>query len=101
MACLIRKPRPLKRTYRGKSDLYGDDVNTIVYSLWGDILNYNGEALTSYDLQEPEFISNLSYSEDGTALNVTIRGADGETERTKALCFPRSKGENRDEKTCD
>ena len=64
---------------------YGDDVNTIVYSLWGDILNYNGEALASYDLQEPEFISDLSYWEDGTALNVTIRGADGETERTESL----------------
>ncbi len=69
----------------GNLTFYGDDVNTIVYSLWGDILNYNGEALASYDLQEPEFISHLSYWEDGTALNVTICGADGETERTESL----------------
>lgn len=63
---------------------YNDDITTAVYSFWSDVYAYDGNIIRSYDLTENEFIYDLAFSDDHTALRVTIVAED-ETERVDII----------------
>lgn len=56
---------------------HSDDITTAVYAFWSEVYTYDGSVLKTYDLTEDEYISGLTFSDDHTKLNVTIRGEDG------------------------
>lgn len=60
----------------------GDDLSTAVYCFWSDVLDYDGNVLMQCDLADGEYIYDLSFSEDGQAILITIVSNDG-AERTE------------------
>ena len=58
-----------------------DDLSTAVYADGGSILSIDGRTLAELDLAENEYVYDLVYSQDGTALTATIVSNE-ETERT-------------------
>ncbi len=55
----------------------GDMLNTAVYSVQSDIYSYDGRLIKSCELKENEFISGLSFSENGSKLIVSISSDSG------------------------
>ena len=56
----------------------GEDLTTAVYASWGDIRTWDGTVLTSLDLGENDYVSGLSFTENGEQVEVTIRRNEGE-----------------------
>lgn len=51
---------------------HDDDIQTIVYSFWSDICDYNGDVIASLDLESSELIRDLAFSDDYTQVEVSI-----------------------------
>ena len=56
----------------------GEDLTTAVYASWGDIRTWDGTVLTPLDLGENDYVSGLSFTENGEQVEVTIRRNEGE-----------------------
>ena len=54
-----------------------DDLSTAVYADGGSILSIDGRTLAELGLAEGEYVYDLAYSQDGTALAVTIVSSEG------------------------
>lgn len=66
---------------------YGDDLATGVYDFWSEVRAYDGSVIKTYDLPEGAYIYGLAFSEDHTALHVTILKEDG-TDETDTIPLP-------------
>ncbi len=53
---------------------HANDISTAVYSFRSDVCSYDGTILKSYALTDGAYIRDLAFSEDNTALTVTIWG---------------------------
>ena len=61
----------------------GEDLTTGVYAFWGDICTWDGTVLTTVDLGTDGYVSDLSFTEDGTQVAVTI--TQNETSSTQLV----------------
>ena len=61
----------------------GVDLTTAVYAFWGDICTWDGTVLTTVDLGTDGYVSDLSFTEDGTQVAVTI--TQNETSSTQLV----------------
>lgn len=61
----------------------GEDLTTAVYAFWGDICTWDGTVLTTLDLGTDGYVSDLSFTEDGTQVAVTI--TQNETSSTQLV----------------
>lgn len=50
----------------------GEDLTTAVYAFWGDICTWDGTVLTTVDLGIEGYVSDLSFTENGTQVEVTV-----------------------------
>ena len=50
----------------------GEDLTTAVYAFWGDICTYDGTVVAELDLGEKDYVSDLSFIEDGEQVKVEI-----------------------------
>lgn len=50
----------------------GEDLTTAVYAFWGDICTWDGTVLTTVDLGETGYVSDLYFTGDETQIAVTI-----------------------------
>lgn len=53
---------------------HSDDINTLVYAYWNNVVAYDGTTLAAYGLQNGEYIDSLSYTEDKSCVEVVIEG---------------------------
>jgi len=56
---------------------HSNDINTLVYAYWNNVVAYNGTTLAAYGLQNGEYIDSLAYTEDKSCIEVTIEGVQG------------------------
>lgn len=50
----------------------GEDLTTAVYAFWGDICTWDGTVLTTLNLGETGYVSDLSFTENGEQVAVTV-----------------------------
>lgn len=50
----------------------GEDLTTAVYAFWGDICTWDGTVLTTVDLGTDGYVSDLSFTENGEQVAVTV-----------------------------
>lgn len=50
----------------------GEDLTTAVYAFWGDICTWDGTVLTAVDLGAGGYVSDLSFTENGDQVEVTV-----------------------------
>ncbi|MBQ2767703.1 MAG: hypothetical protein IJF49_06455 [Clostridia bacterium] len=55
---------------------HSDDINTLVYAFWNNVLAYDGTLLASMTMQNGEYIRELAYSDDKTQIIVSIETSD-------------------------
>ena len=57
---------------------HSDDINTIVYAFWEQIIAYDGTVVATLELADGEYIRELKYADDSKKIEVTIVNEDGE-----------------------
>lgn len=50
----------------------GEDLTTAVYAFWGDICTWDGAVLATLNLEETGYVSDLSFTENGEQVAVTV-----------------------------
>lgn len=76
------KTESFVKTITGANLVWRDNLSTAVYCFWSDVIDYDGNVLMQCDLADGEYIYDLSFSEDGQAILITIVSNDG-AERTE------------------
>ena len=64
---------------------YDDDITTAVYNFWSEIYDYDDNLIATADTGENGFIRSLTFSEDRTALEVTVENGTGTEVQTIPL----------------
>lgn len=78
-AVINTETQKIEHHFGGSAPTYhSDDVNTIVYAFWEQIIAYDGTVVATLELADGEYIRELKYTEDFQKINVTIVNEDGE-----------------------
>ncbi len=78
-AIINTETQKIEHHFGGSAPTYhGNDINTIVYAFWEQIIAYDGTVLATLELADGEYIRELKYTDDSKKIEVTIVNEDGE-----------------------
>ena len=72
---------------------HSHDLLTLVFAYWNEIYNYEGDFVSSFELDSNEYISKLEYSDDRETLFVTIESTYTSSSRTERIPLDAEKSE--------
>lgn len=59
---------------------YGEDIDTIIYSFWSDIYDYEGNVIWTVSIPSTSYIDNLTFTNNYCSIEVVIQNEDGTTD---------------------
>lgn len=78
-AVINTETKKIEHHFGGSAPTYhSDDINTIVYAFWEQIIAYDGTVLATLELADGEYIRELKYTDANQKIEVTIVNEDGE-----------------------
>lgn len=58
---------------------HGKDIDTVIYSFWSDIYDYEGNVVWTVSMPPTSYIDNLRFTNNYCAIEVVIHNEDGTT----------------------
>ncbi|MBE6570260.1 MAG: hypothetical protein E7658_08620 [Ruminococcaceae bacterium] len=72
---------------------HSDDIRTLVYARWNNVMAYDGTTLASLGLQNGEYIDSIAYTDDKSCIEVRIEGIqNSRTEMINLIPFDAESG---------